>query len=151
MKVWDVETASPLKTLRGHDSWVRACAFSPDGKWVLSGGYDNHARLWNVEGYEEVRVMKGRVLEGHQDAIMAVSFSRDGHQIATASRDRTAKSWNADTGRELVSFREGHAFLASDSHTKGYSDSNDPQLACLYRHRHPCPPHACRMILGFHQ
>ncbi len=115
VKVWSVDSPAALKTLRGHDSWVRACAFSPDGQWVLSGGYDNHARLWNVEGYEEVRVLRGRVLEGHQDAIMAVSFSRDGHQIATASRDRTAKSWNADTGAELVSFREGHQFLASDS------------------------------------
>ncbi|MCB9874659.1 MAG: protein kinase [Planctomycetaceae bacterium] len=115
VKVWSVESASPLKTLRGHDSWVRACAFSPDGQWVLSAGYDNHARMWNVEGYEEVRVLRGRVLEGHLDAIMAVSFSRDGHQIATASRDRTAKSWNAETGAELVSFREGHLFLASDS------------------------------------
>ncbi|MBI2480522.1 MAG: protein kinase [Planctomycetia bacterium] len=115
VKVWSVDSPVALKTLRGHDSWVRACAFSPDGQWVLSGGYDNHARLWNVEGYEEIRVLRGRVLEGHQDAIMAVSFSRDGHQIATASRDRTAKSWNADTGAELVSFREGHLFLASDS------------------------------------
>jgi WD40 repeat protein/serine/threonine protein kinase len=115
VKVWSVDNPAALKTLRGHDSWVRACAFSPDGQWVLSGGYDNHARLWNIEGYEEVRVLRGRVLEGHQDAIMAVSFSRDGHQIATASRDRTAKSWNADTGTELVSFREGHLFLASDS------------------------------------
>ena len=115
VKIWSVEAAAPLKTLRGHDSWVRACAFSPDSQWVLSGGYDNHARMWNVEGYEEVRVLRGRVLEGHQDAIMAVSFSRDGHQIATASRDRTAKSWDADTGAELISFREGHLFLASDS------------------------------------
>jgi WD40 repeat protein/serine/threonine protein kinase len=115
VKVWSIDNASPLKTLRGHDSWVRDCAFSPDGQWVLSAGYDNHARLWNVEGYEEVRVMRGRVLEGHQDAIMAASFSRDGNQIATASRDRTAKSWNVATGEELVSFREGHLFLASDS------------------------------------
>ncbi|MBC8352054.1 MAG: protein kinase [Planctomycetes bacterium] len=115
VKVWSVEDASPLKTLRGHDSWVRASAFSPDGQWVLSGGYDNHARLWNIEGYEEIRVLRGRVLEGHQDAIMAVSFSRDGHLIATASRDRTAKIWNADTGEELLSLREGHSFLASDS------------------------------------
>ncbi|MEX0818862.1 MAG: protein kinase, partial [Pirellulaceae bacterium] len=115
VKVWSVENEAPLKTLRGHDSWVRACAFSPDGQSVLSGGYDNYARLWNVEGYEEIRVLRGRVLEGHHDAIMAVSFSRDGRQIATASRDRTAKSWDAASGDELVSFHEGHSFLASDS------------------------------------
>ena len=115
VKIWSVAKATPLKTLRGHDSWVRACAFSPDGKSVLSGGYDNHVRLWDIEAYEEIRVIRGRVLEGHSDAIMAVSFSRDGHEIATASRDRTAKRWNADTGDELMSFREGHSFLASDS------------------------------------
>jgi len=115
VKLWDVHKGAAVKTLRGHDNWVRACVFSPDGQWVLSGGYDQHARLWSIEGYEEVRVLRGRLLDGHQDAVMAVSFSRDGQQIATASRDRTAKSWDARSGAERVSFREGHAFLASDS------------------------------------
>ena len=115
VNLWDAEQMSLLTTLRGHGSWVRDCDFSPDGKWILSGGYDNNssAKLWSIEGYEETRVLRGRVLRSHTDAILSCSFSTDGEQIVTASRDRTAKIWDADTGSELKTLTEGHEFLAS--------------------------------------
>lgn len=115
VKVWDVETGRMLKTFRGHDSWVRSCAFSPDSRMVVSASHDHRAQLWSITDYEEVRVLQGRILSGHNDAVLAASFSRDGGVIATASRDRTAKTWDFRTGRELRSFEEGHAFLASNA------------------------------------
>lgn len=113
VRIWNPETGESVKTLRGHDSEVRATAFSPDGLWVVSASHDNHARLWNVEGYAESRVLQGKWLRGHDDAIMAVGFAPDGSRIITASRDRTARSWDSLTGKPLLSFEEGHAFLAS--------------------------------------
>jgi hypothetical protein len=32
----------------GHTSYVKTIAFSPDGKFIISGGGDKTARLWNV-------------------------------------------------------------------------------------------------------
>lgn len=115
VRIWNPETGESVKTLRGHDSQVRATSFSPDGMWVVSAGHDNHARLWNVEGYAESRVLQGKWLRGHDDAIMAVGFAPDGSQVITASRDRTARSWDTRTGKPLLSFEEGHAFLASSA------------------------------------
>ncbi len=80
---------------------------------MLSGSHDHLIKLWNIEGYEEQRILRARLLEGHADAILAAHFSPDGQSVVTASRDRTAKTWSVETGRELHSFEEGHEFLAS--------------------------------------
>ena len=62
-------------------------------------------RVWNVHGYQEVRVLHATVFSGHDDAVLSARFSRDGRQIVTASRDRTASLWDAATGEPLRQFR----------------------------------------------
>ena len=75
------QPAKSSKALRGHGSAVRACAFSPDGKFVLSGGQDEQpVRLWNLAGYQEVRVLHATVFAGHDDAVLSARFSPDGQQ-----------------------------------------------------------------------
>ncbi|MCI0331620.1 MAG: protein kinase [Planctomycetes bacterium] len=112
LRVWDVAAGAGVKTLRGHGSDVHSCVFSPDGKFVLAGD-DQHVRVWDLAGYQEVRVLHATVFAGHEDAVLSARFSRDGKQIVTASRDRTASLWDAASGRPLHRFEEGHEFLVS--------------------------------------
>lgn len=110
VKLWQVDKAACVGTLRGHAGWVRSCGFSSDGKLILSAGFDHQAKVWNIDEYEEVRM-----LAGHTDVVLASSFSPDGKQVVTASRDRTARIWDADTGRELKRLDEGHLFLVTSA------------------------------------
>lgn len=56
----------------GHTSYVRTIAFSPDGKFIISGGGDKTARLWNVATGIEIRTF-----EGHKSDLTSVAFSPD--------------------------------------------------------------------------
>jgi WD40 repeat protein len=109
-----LEPATLVKTLRGHHSLVCSAAFFPqDDNFVVSGSHDGFARVWNIKNYQEQRVIPGLALQGHTDGVLTARFSQRGEFVLTASRDRTAKAWQTDTGDEVQTYREGHAFLAT--------------------------------------
>ncbi|WP_171473572.1 WD40 repeat domain-containing protein [Frigoriglobus tundricola] len=46
--VWDAATGRPTARLP-HDNWVRGMAFTPDGRTLVTGGYDRHLHAWDPE------------------------------------------------------------------------------------------------------
>lgn len=47
VRIWDMDTDTPLHTLTGHKNWVLCVAWSPNGKYLASGGMDNDVWLWD--------------------------------------------------------------------------------------------------------
>ncbi|WP_143727734.1 nSTAND1 domain-containing NTPase [Moorena bouillonii] len=94
--------------LQGHTDIVTDIAFSPDGKQILSGSFDNTVRLWDTETGQTLHT-----LEGHTDTVNAIAFSPDGKQILSGSRDDTVRLWDTETGT-LIHTLEGHTNTATD-------------------------------------
>ncbi len=110
--------------LAGHQSEVRAVAFSPDGRWLISAGCAPGAEedgacnraelmLWDVDTGEAVTRW-----EGHTDWINAVAVdavpAQEGGLVAvSASADGTVIAWNLVTGQELYRMA-GHSGAVSD-------------------------------------
>ncbi len=106
VRLWDLESGARnkplLRTFAGHVGadgrpvWVNAVAFHPDGRRVVSGGYDDRVRLWDLESGEQV----GELL-GHTSDVYHLEVSGDGRVIST-SADSTIRAWNPDTGEQVT-------------------------------------------------
>jgi len=118
----------------GHTKSINAVAFSPDNRWLASGGSDDVIKIWDLSTGNVLRT-----LYGHTSNVNALAVSADGTLLASGSgdisderdlgifaqggvvggEDNTVRIWNVQTGRELRVLR-GHELPVA-----GVAFSND--------------------------
>jgi len=96
------------RPLVGHEpGHVRALAFSPDGRRLISGGQDGGLIAWDVSAASAL-VRR----DAHREEIRDVAFSRDGARFASASMDGTIGLWDPATLAPIETLR-GHSLGVS--------------------------------------
>ncbi|HNP19621.1 MAG TPA: caspase family protein [Fulvivirga sp.] len=93
---------------RGHYAAVKAVAFTPDGKYLLSGSRDKSIKLWEVATGRELRSYLG-----HESTINDLAVSNDGKFFVSSCADKTAKMWNIATGELIKTFTGPKDYLTS--------------------------------------
>ena len=58
MKVWDSRTGTSLRNFRGHAGLVTGVAFTPDGRWLVSGSRDRTVRVSDLSHLEKNRLKR---------------------------------------------------------------------------------------------
>ena len=92
--------AADFRTLVGHGGPVMDAAVSPDGRFALTGSFDNSVGVWTL-GSDEVIW-----LEGHEAAVKSVVFLGDG-RAASGGDDFAIEIWDTATGQHIRRL-EGH-------------------------------------------
>ncbi|MRR18509.1 MAG: WD40 repeat domain-containing protein, partial [Deltaproteobacteria bacterium] len=96
----------------GHSRSISSLVFTPDGKYLASGGQDNRARIWDVASGRQVRTST----TGFTDAfswILSLAFSPDGRKLAAGGFTSDIMIWDAKTGRDVKAIPVGGKYLSS--------------------------------------
>jgi len=86
----------PYRTLKGHKNKVQKAFFSSDGQFIISHGWDNTVKIWDVMTFSEIRTLKG-----HTDQVWSAAISHDNKFIASGSMDRTFIIWDVESGKKI--------------------------------------------------
>jgi WD40 repeat protein len=92
------------QNLPGHTNAVETVAYSKDGKFLISGSWDNTARLYTVDTSGGITFSKS--FTGHFAAVTAVAINYQSTMVATGSKDFTVRVYDIVTGKLLFVSRD---------------------------------------------
>src|SRR5262249_50339965 len=101
--------------LTGHRGGVTSVAFTPDGKYLASGGIDAAVMIWDVSTARPVQT-----LTCHTSWVNSVAFSAQG-KLATASSDNTVRLWE----KKAQGWMQQHRFTFSEGEVRALAFSPD--------------------------
>jgi len=90
IKIWQVSTGACVKTLQGHDNWVRQVLIHPSGRFIVSCGDDKTIRVWDLS--------KGgrnsfKIESAHKSFVSSIDWNKSFPLLASGAMDNTVQLW----------------------------------------------------------
>lgn len=107
---------SPNMLLTGHSEEIYSLNFSPNGKYLASGGKDKKLFIWEISGKCK---NKGSTL-GHKKAITDIKFTYDSEKILTCSADNSLNLIDLYNMKKIRKFKGHESYVfCCDTNNKG--------------------------------
>ncbi|MEM8945532.1 MAG: protein kinase [Planctomycetota bacterium] len=103
-RMWDLDSREMTVRFSPHGA-VAAADISPDGKLLVTGSWDQSAKIWDIDTGQALRKLDGL----HEGYVNSVEFSPDGRTILTGSDDGTARLWDVISGQPSDLVMRGHS------------------------------------------
>lgn len=87
--VWEWQSEQYVMKQQGHSNVMSTIAYSPDGNFIVTGGYDGKVKVWNVNSGFCVLTFSE-----HTSGVTSVCFSRNKKFFLTASLDGTVRAFD---------------------------------------------------------
>ena len=88
MTIWDYSKQSVIKEIYEHNEQIRSVAFSPDGKFLLSGAFDAKIKIYDVNNnFNFIGEIE------HNDKVVSCKWHPEVPLIISTSADKTARVW----------------------------------------------------------
>nr|XP_039251943.1 periodic tryptophan protein 2 homolog [Styela clava] len=101
--VWEWHSETYVLKQHGHFNNMRCLDYSPDGRYIVSGGEDSKVKVWNtLTGFCFVTFTE------HTSSVTGVQFTRNGHVIVSASLDGTVRAFDMHRYRNFRTFTSPH-------------------------------------------
>lgn len=118
ISLWDLASGKITSRFdERHLDTVLCLDFSPDGKYIASGGADKAVRITDLSTGKMIKVF-----EGHTHHVLGVSWRSDGRLLASAGADNVVKVWDWTIGDRRKSV-DGWDKEVTAVHYLGSSDS----------------------------
>jgi WD40 repeat protein len=102
ISIWEINTQKLLARIECHSSSVLSLSVTPDGRWAVSGSYDN------TVAFHDLQLLKCRgIYKEHTVSVVSVAITDDGQIALSAGIDGSMKTWNLQ-GTIKVSVLPGH-------------------------------------------
>lgn len=107
MAIWDVRYSRAVWEQRVHRKASQAVAWSPDGRYIVSGCRDKSIKAIEFGIFKEI------VCQEHEAGVNALAWSPDGAYFASASDDGSVCLWKVHTWKPFLIYRQHADWVAT--------------------------------------